>query len=97
APPLSFPTRRSSDLPLLGEGRGVQDQHAVGLAQFGADLADQFVQQGIVVPEGLAQELLQRLPLLVMQVSNGLGVLVVQVGQQPRSEEHTSELQSLAY
>jgi hypothetical protein len=35
-----------------------------------------------VVPEGLAEELLQRLPLLVVQVGNGLGVLVVQVGEQ---------------
>ncbi len=35
-----------------------------------------------MVPGGLAQELLQGLPLLVMQVGDGLGVLLVQVGEQ---------------
>ena len=36
-----------------------------------------------MVPGGLADELLQRLALLVVQVGDGLGVLVLQVGEQP--------------
>ena len=80
ATPLPLDTHRLG--PFLGEARRVQDEHAIGLAQLDADLAGQFVQQRIVVPEGLAEELLQRLPLLVVQVGNGLGVLVVQVGEQ---------------
>src|SRR5262249_25071709 len=56
-----------------------QDQSPVGLAERRAALADHFVQEGAVVPEGLAQELLQGLPLLIMQVGDGLGVLVVQL------------------
>src|SRR5262249_45003939 len=67
---------------LLGEGRRVQNKYAIGLTQLDTDLADQFVQEGAVVPEGLAQELLQGLPLLIVQVGDGLGVLVVQLGEQ---------------
>ena len=36
-----------------------------------------------MVPGRLADELLQRLPLLVVQVGDGLDVLVLQVGYQP--------------
>ena len=60
----------------------IEDQHAVGLAQFGRDLARQFVEEGAVVPVGLAEELLKPLALAVVQVGDGLSVLAGQVGQQ---------------
>ena len=66
-------------LALLGEGRGVENQHAVVLAQFGSDLAYQFGQQGPVVPFRLADELLQALAFAVMQVGDGFDILAVQV------------------
>jgi hypothetical protein len=49
-----------------------------------ADLPGQFRKPGAVVPGRLADELLQGLPFLVVQVGNGLDVLVLQVGQQAR-------------
>jgi hypothetical protein len=67
---------------LLGEGRGIEDQHGIGLAQVDGDLACQFVQQGAVVPGRLADELLQCLAFLVVQVGDGLGVFIGQVGEQ---------------
>src|SRR5262249_16268798 len=67
---------------LLGEGRGVEDQHGVGLAQLGPDLGGQLAEQGAVVPAGLADELLEALALAVVQVGDGLGVLAGQLGQQ---------------
>jgi hypothetical protein len=67
---------------LLGEGGGIEDQHAVGLSPLGADLVGQFREEGLVFPVGLSDELLQSLSLAVMQVGNGLGILAGQVGEE---------------
>jgi hypothetical protein len=82
AAPLSLDPDRLS--PLLVEGRRVEDQHGVRLAQFVADLACQFREEGPMVPGRLADELLQGLSLLVVQVGDGLDVLVLQAGEQAR-------------
>jgi len=68
---------------LLGEGGGVEDEDRVGLAQLCAHLACQLIEQGLVVPVGLAEELLESLALAVVQVGDALGVLAGQVGEQP--------------
>ena len=64
-------------------GRRIKDDHAVGFAQLGADLACQFPQQGPMVPGRTANELVQGQPLLVVQVGDGLDPLALQVRQQP--------------
>ena len=69
---------------LLGEGRRVEDEDPVGATQLLAHLAGQFGEPGVVVPGGLADELLQRLAVLVVQVGDGLDVLVLQAGDQAR-------------
>jgi hypothetical protein len=68
---------------LLGEGGGVEDEDAVSLPQLRGDLTGQFADQRALVPGGLAEELLQALPLLVVEVGDALGVLAPQVGDQP--------------
>ena len=80
ATPLPLHAHRRG--PLLGKGGGVEDQHRVGLRQFGPHLPSQLGQQGTVVPVGLADELLQALALAVMQVGARLGILAGQVGEQ---------------
>src|SRR5262249_31989123 len=77
-----LPLHPDRGTPLLGEGRRVEDQHAVGAAQLLADLASQLGEPGLVGPRGLADELLQRLAFLVVQVGDGLDVLVLQRGDQ---------------
>jgi hypothetical protein len=67
---------------LLGEGRRVENQHAIVLAQFGCHLACQFRQQGLMVPVGLSHELLQALALAVVQVGNGFDILTAQLGEE---------------
>jgi hypothetical protein len=68
--------------PLFGKGGGVENQDAIGFAQLGPDLTHQFRQQRLVAPRRLADELLQALPFSVMQVSDRLDVLAVQIRQQ---------------
>ena len=67
---------------LLGEGGGGEDEDAVGLAQLGPDLAGQLGDEGPVVPEYLADELLESLAFAVVQVGDGLDILASQVGEQ---------------
>src|SRR5262249_51260965 len=67
---------------LLDEGGGVEDQHAVGRAETLADLACKFADEGLVVPGGLAEELLESLAFAVVQVGDALGVLARKVGEQ---------------
>jgi len=80
AAPLPLHTHRLR--PFLGEGRRVKDQHPIGFAQLRPHLPRQFRQQGAVFPLGLADELLQTLPLAVVQIGNRFNVLAVQVRQQ---------------
>ena len=89
--PLStFPSRPSHcrctpdrGVALLGEARGVEDDHPVGRADLAAHLAGQLAQQGPVVPGRGADEVLEAVPLLVVAVGDRLGVLVLQVGDEP--------------
>jgi hypothetical protein len=68
--------------PLLRERRRVEHEDAIGFAEFLADLVDELGQQWLVVPGWLADELLQRLALLVVEVGDGLDVLGLDVGEQ---------------
>ena len=70
-------------VPLLGEGRGIEDDHPVRLAEPLPDFFGEGQERGSMVPVGLADEALHRLAILVEQVSDPLGGLVVQVGEQP--------------
>ena len=82
-PPEPLPLHARRGVALLGEARGVEDDHAVGGADRPAHLAGQLAQQRPVVPGGRADEVLQAVPLLVVAVGDGLGVLVLQVGDEP--------------
>ena len=79
AAPLSLHAHRFTAF--FGESRGVEHEHAIGLAQFRSHLPCQFGQQGPMVPVGLADELLQALALAVVQVGDGFDILAAQVGQ----------------
>jgi hypothetical protein len=74
-PAAPLPLHAHRRRPLLGEGRRVEHQHPVGFAELFTDLAGQFGEQGPVPPGGLAEELLQPLAFLVVQVGDALGVL----------------------
>src|SRR5205823_5017275 len=65
-------------LPLLGEGGTVQDEDGLGVAQFGADLAAEFAQDGLVVPAAGADEQLQGAAFLTGLGGDGLGGLALQ-------------------
>src|SRR5262249_8801802 len=67
---------------LLGEGRRVENQHPIVVAQFGSHLARQFRQQGLMVPVGLSNKLLQALAFAVMQVGDGFDILAAQLGEE---------------
>jgi hypothetical protein len=56
--------------PLLGEGRGVKHDHAVGLPQVGTDLPGERQEQGRVAPGDKADESPEALPFLVMEGGN---------------------------
>jgi hypothetical protein len=77
-----LPLHPDGGVPLLGEGRGVEDEHRVGAAQGGSDLAIQFVHQRLVVPGGRAEVVLKRLTVEVVAIGEGLGVLVLDVGEE---------------
>ena len=68
-------------VPLLGEGRAVQDEDAVGVAQFLGDVAAQFGPDGVVVPAAVADELLQVAALEPGLRGDGLGGLTLQAGE----------------
>ena len=82
AAPLALDADRSSAL--LGEGRWVEDEDAVGTAQLLTHLPGQLREPGVVVPGRLADKLLQRLAFLVVEVGDGFDVLVFEVGNQAR-------------
>ena len=63
--------------------RRIENDHAVGCAQLGADLPGHFPKQGRMIPGRTANELLQGQPILVVQVGDGLDILALQVRQQP--------------
>jgi hypothetical protein len=69
--------------PLLGESRGVEDDHPVGGAQRAAHLARQLAQQGLMLPGGGADEMLEAVTVLVVTVGDRLGVLALEVGDEP--------------
>ena len=73
-------------LALLDEGGGVEDEDAVGLSQALADLAGEFGDEGLVVPGGLADELLEPLALAVVKVGDALGVLALYALGESRRE-----------
>src|SRR5512144_2542276 len=68
--------------PLLGDRRGVEDDHAIRLAEVGADLAGQRHEQGLMVPRNIPDELLEALTLPVVEVGDPLGRLVFEFRQQ---------------
>ena len=69
--------------PLLGERRGVEDEHGVGLAEVLADLTCQGGEQRLVVPGHLPDELLQALAFLVVKVGDRLAGLAFELGEEP--------------
>jgi hypothetical protein len=69
--PLALHPHRGG--PLLGEGRGVEDEHGVVAADRGGDLADQFTDQRSVLPVDLSEEPLDDLAVEVVTVGDGLG------------------------
>src|SRR3954469_21112761 len=70
--------------PLLGERRGVEDEHAIGFAQVLADLTCQGGKQRPVVPRYFPDELLQALAPLVVKIADRLAGLALELGQEPR-------------
>jgi len=81
-PPAPLPLHPDRGRALLGEGRRVEHQHGVRLAQLNPDLPGQLGLQAPVVPVGLADELLKALPLPVVQVGDRLDVLRPEVRQE---------------
>ena len=67
---------------MFSERRGIEDQHAVGFADLLADLPNEFVDHRSVIPWRLSDELLHRLPILIVQVGDGFGVFSFYVGEQ---------------
>src|SRR5205085_6234661 len=70
-------------LTLLGEARGVEDDHPLGGADRATYLAGQLAQQGPVVPGRGADEVLEAVAVPVVAIGDGLGGLVLQVGDEP--------------
>ena len=74
---------RPTDLvPFLGNAEGSKTSTRVGLAQLLADLVGQGREQRLVVPGHLADELLQALAFLVVEVGDPLAGLVLELGEQ---------------
>src|SRR5260370_20100172 len=74
-------------LALLGEGRGVEHEHAVGVAQFGGDVAAQFGQDGVIGPAAGANEMLQGASFQPDIDGDGLGGLALQTGELALEED----------
>jgi hypothetical protein len=68
---------------LLGKRRRIQDQYAVGAAEFPAHFLRQLPEQGPVVPRRGAEEVLQVLAILVVLVGDHLRALPSQIREQP--------------
>ena len=68
--------------PLLGKRRGVEYDHAVGLAQLLADLPGQGREHRLMIPRHISDELLNPLPWLIVQVGNPLARLALELGDQ---------------
>jgi hypothetical protein len=68
--------------PLLGEGRGIEHDHAVGSTQVGPDLPCQRPEQRSLGPGDQAEGLLEPLSLSVVEVSDPLARLVLELGEQ---------------
>src|SRR6185437_9703961 len=68
--------------PLLGEGGGVEDDDPVGLAEVGTDLAGEGHEERLLIPGDMADELLEPLAFLIVEVSDPLGGLVFELGEQ---------------
>ena len=81
-PPAPLPLNPHRLGSLLGEGGRIENQNAVVFAQLRPDLPRQLLHERPVVPLRLTHELLQALPLAVMQIGDRLNVLAVQVRQQ---------------
>jgi predicted nucleotidyltransferase len=80
----SAPLSRHADrrLALFEDARRVDEQHAVGPTDRRPDLPNQFVDHGLRLPRLLANELLHRLSILLVQIGNGFDVLAFYVGKQ---------------
>ncbi len=80
AAPLALHAHRGGAL--LGEGRGVEDEHGVGLPDRDDNLAGPFADERFVVLIDLTEEPLDDLAVAVVTVGEGLGVLALDVGEQ---------------
>src|SRR5205823_14928115 len=85
----SFPTRRSSDLPTYPDGAAI-------LKQLQSLNPDMWKANNMEMPD------YRDFPALPIKTTISMGdkqvtTTLVTIKQEPRSEEHTSELQSLAY
>ena len=67
----------------MAKAEGIEDDHAVRLAEPFPDLRGEDRERGSMVPVGLADEALHRLAILVEQIGDPLGGLVFQMGEQP--------------
>jgi len=67
---------------LLEHARRIDHQDARGFAQRRPDLSGQFADHRLPLPRLLANELLQRLPVLLVQVRDRLDVLAFDIGDQ---------------
>jgi hypothetical protein len=81
-PAAPLPLHADGGVALFGECRGVEDEDAVGAAQLLAYLSGQLGQPGVVVPGGLADELLEGFAFVIVEVGDRLDVLVLQAGEQ---------------
>ena len=76
-----MPGHAAGVVALLGEGRGVQDEDAVGVGQLLGDVAAQLVADGGVVPAAGADEQLQGAALLAGLAGDGLRGLALEPGE----------------
>ena len=67
--------------PFLGECRRIENDHSIGLAQVFADLTGQSLEQRLVIPRHMPDELLQALAFLVMEVGDRLAGLAFELGK----------------
>src|SRR5262245_51289239 len=71
----------------LWEATGIKGDDAIGFAQLLDDLSNQHGDQGPMVPGSGANEVLDDLALDLDEGGDGLGILAMQVGQQPLEVE----------
>src|SRR5207248_8495847 len=92
-PPPPFPTRRSSDLLHIGVFRQLARPAPEEVGAIGADVVGAHLADGAVIRVALPREQVASRHLRVNAKSDLPHVPGV-IGVAPRSEEHTSELQS---